>query len=65
MAKGMTTGRLGDIRLPDSSLHCPLHYRFVEVMASDAPRARIPGELGGREDVLPRPLAIGIGVFAL
>jgi hypothetical protein len=61
----MTTCHLGDIRLPDGSLYCPLQDQFVDVMPSDDARPWVSRRLSGREDILPHPLATGIGVFAL
>ena len=61
----MTTRRLGDLRLPDSSLHRPLQHQFMHVMPPDDSRPRVLRRLRSREDLLPYPLAAGIGVFAL
>ena len=61
----MTTRRLGDLRLADSSLHRPLQNQFVDVMPPDEARLGGPRQLRGREDLLPHPLATGIGVFTL
>ena len=61
----MTTRRLGDICLLDSRLHRRLRDQFVDVMPPDDARPGILRRLRGREAILPHPLAIGIGVFAL
>ncbi len=61
----MTTRRLGDICLLGSRLHRPLQDQFVDVMPLDDARPGILRRLRGREDILPHPLAIGIGVCAL
>src|SRR5919108_6327715 len=61
----VTTGRLGNIGLADGSLHRPLQDQFVDVMPPDNARPWVPRRLRGWEDILPYPLAIGIGVFAL
>jgi predicted nucleic acid-binding Zn ribbon protein len=61
----MTTRCLGDPRLPDSRLHCPLQDQSMHVMAPDDARPWISRRLRRREDILPYPLVTGIGVFAL
>jgi hypothetical protein len=60
-----TPHRLGDLRRSDSGLHRPLPDPCVDVMPPDDPRPRIPQRLGGREDLWPRPLTTGVGVFTL
>jgi hypothetical protein len=63
--KRMTTRRLEDRSLSDSGLHRPLQDQFVDVMPPDDARPWVPRGLGGREDILPRPLTTGMEVFAL
>ena len=63
--KRMTTRRLGDLSLSDSGLHRPLQDLFVDVMPPDDAHPWVPRGLDGREDLLPRPLTTGMGVFAL
>ena len=48
----------------DGLTHGLLHAAFVEVVADDA-GARVDGKAIGGEDVLPDPLAPGVGVFAI
>ena len=64
MTEGMTTGRLLDSRLENGHLDGALQQGFHEVMALLASGARIAGPFRGREDVLPAPIPVGVGILA-
>lgn len=42
-----------------------LHAGFVQVVAALCAAARVGGEAVGGKDVLPEPVAVGVGVFTL
>ena len=52
-----------DARFQHSLVDGALNHLFVEVMALDAPRTRIGGMRGGREDILPAPVPVFVRVF--
>jgi len=64
--RGMAGSILSEADGAHSVSHCFLQAALVYVMtADDSRRARVGGEAVGGEYVLPRPLLVGVGVFAL
>src|SRR5581483_10972078 len=64
MAKGMTADRFVDVGALRGLAHGFLQTAFVEMMTLRFATAWISGKAIGREDVLPAPFAIRVGVFA-
>ena len=54
---------LGDVRFPCGTSDGSLNHRFVEVVPPDDTGARVGAAGAGREDVLPLPFAVGVGVL--
>ena len=46
-------------------VHGPLQDQFVPMVPPDAACARVTRQPGGRKDILPHPLVMGIEVLAL
>ena len=65
VAQCMATGWLGDVCLADSGVHSPLQDQLVRMMPPDAAGARVARQSGRRKDILPYPLVMGVGIFAL
>src|SRR5262245_20053010 len=65
MAERVTTDRLGNPGLSDRRSDGALHLQLMQMMAPFHPTPRIPRARGGGEDILPGPVTIGRGVFAL
>src|SRR5512145_2859877 len=63
--KRMATSWLGDVCLADSGVHRPLQDQFVDVMPPDDAGTRVARQSGRRKDILPYPLVMGVGIFAL
>jgi hypothetical protein len=63
--KAMATGWLGDVGLADSGVHGPLQDQLVDMVPPDDASARVARQPGRRKDLLPHPLVLGVGVFAL
>ena len=65
VAEGVATGRLWYASSGNSLPDCVLQVLLVRVMAPSLQGARVDGEFGGRKNVLPAPVALGVGVFPL
>jgi len=65
VAEGVGCGRFGDAAGLDRGADSALQIGVVGVVAAGNAAARIDAEFGGREDILPAPFAIRIGVFAV
>lgn len=63
MTKRVAVGGFVDARFKHGLVNGALDHLFVEVMALDTPRTWIGGMRGGREDVLPAPVAVFVRVF--
>lgn len=64
MAHRVASGALGDGCFSDGILELALQREFMEVVPGDATGARMWTERGRGEEILPWPLAGGIGPFA-
>lgn len=64
MAKSVGCGALGQTRARHGLLELTLHGVFMEVVPGHPACAGVRAEGGGCEDMLPGPLAGGVGVFA-
>jgi len=64
MAHRVASGAFGNPCLADCILELALHGGFVQVVAGDPSGAWMRTEGGGGEEVLPTPLARGLGPFA-
>ncbi len=60
----MRRNRLGDPGGATRGRDRALDDLLVEMMAADDPVQRVSGAAAGRKDVLPRPAATGLGIFA-
>lgn len=65
MAGGVATDALLNLALADGLFEGFLQPTFVEVVANDRACAGISAASGGRESVLPDPLATSAVVFAM
>jgi len=65
MAKGVGADRLDDARQAGRLLDRFLQAALVQVVAARDARTRVRGQGVSREDVLPAPLLVGIGIFPL
>ena len=65
MAHRVASGAFRNPGLADCILDLALHGGFVQVVAGDPAGARMRAEGGGCENVLPAPLAGGVGPFPL
>jgi hypothetical protein len=65
VAEGVGCGRLGNAACLDRGAHSPLQIGVVGMVAACDTTARIDAQFGRREDVLPAPFAVGIGVFTV
>ena len=65
MAEGMAIDVLGQAGLLGGPADGLLQGAFVDVVAAEQARLWVPGEAGGREDVLPGPFVVGVGIFAV
>lgn len=63
MAEDMRGDMFVDLGGAGRLAHSFLDAAFVEVVAADDAGTRVNGEAVGGEDVLPDPLASGVGVF--
>ena len=65
VAEGVGADALGDTGEFGRFVNRFLHTVFVQMMAALHAAAGIGREAVGRKDVLPEPVAVGVGVFAL
>lgn len=64
VAEGVRAHLLCNLCFPCGVSDGALNHRFVEVVAANDAGARIGPAAGGRKDVLPFPVAVGVGIFA-
>ena len=64
VSKGVAAGGFAHICLPDGELDRVLQIFFRDMMAAYFFRARVAREFGCWKKVLPRPGALGVGIFA-
>lgn len=64
VAKGMAVDALGQAGLLGRPTDGLLQSALVDVVAAEQPGLGMPGQFGGGEDVLPGPLAVGMGILA-
>jgi hypothetical protein len=65
MSQRVTTHRLGNAGPPGRLFDGPLQHQFVHMVPPHHTTAWITRALARREDLLPGPFPIGIGVFFL
>ena len=64
MAEGVAADGFVDTRQPGRSSDRSLRAAFTEVVAASNARAGVYREFPGGEEVLPAPLAVGVGVLS-
>jgi hypothetical protein len=65
VAEGVATDALGDFGVAGSLFDSFLQATFVEVVTDNFATARIFAAGAGGKSVLPNPLPIGVGMFAI
>ena len=65
MPERVDAGRLVDAGVTQGALDCPLKYVGAGVMSALEASSRIDRSATRRENVLPRPFAISIGILAI
>ncbi len=64
VAQGMASDVLGDLGGVGSFFQSALNVAVIEMVAANFATAGIGAEAFGREDILPNPVARGVGRFA-